>query len=74
MNDKAIDHYNLTLHEIEKGMPLNQVREILKHYESLEEYEECQGIFMALEVVSFNVLTELVRNNKNKIKVKWKKQ
>jgi len=74
MNDKVIDHYNLTLYEIEKGMTLSDARGILKHYEELEEYEECQGIFMALKVVSFNVLTELVRNNKNKIKVKWKKQ
>ena len=74
MNDKAIDHYNLTLYEIEKGMTLSEARGILKQYEELEEYEECQGIFMALKVVSFNILTKLVRNNKNKIKVKWKKQ
>jgi hypothetical protein len=71
MNDKAIDHYNLTLYEIEQGTTLKQVRDILKHYEQLELYEECQGIHLALEIISFNVLTDLIKN-KQKIKLKWK--
>jgi len=71
MNDKAIDHYNLTLYEIEQGTTLKQVRNILKHYEDLELYEECQGIHLALEIISFNVLTDLIKN-KQKIKIKWK--
>lgn len=71
MNDKAIDHYNLTLYEIERGTTLKQVRDILKHYEDLELYEECQGINLALEIISFNVLTDLIKN-KQKIKLKWK--
>jgi hypothetical protein len=71
MNDKAIDHYNLTLYEIEQGTTLKQVRDILKHYEQLELYEECQGIHLALEIISFNVLTDLIKN-KQKIKIKWK--
>jgi hypothetical protein len=71
MNDKAIDHYNLTLYEIEQGTTLKQVRDILKHYEDLELYEECQGIHLALEIISFNVLTDLIKN-KQKIKLKWK--
>ena len=71
MNDKAIDHYNLTLYEIEQGTTLKQVRNILKHYEDLELYEECQGIHLALEIISFNVLTDLIKN-KQKIKLKWK--
>jgi hypothetical protein len=71
MNDKAIDHYNLTLYEIEQGTTLKQVRDILKHYEDLELYEECQGIHLALEIISFNVLTDLIKN-KQKIKIKWK--
>jgi hypothetical protein len=72
MNDKAIDHYNLTLYEIERGTTLTQVRNILKHYEDLELYEECQGINLALQIISFNVLTDLSKNNKQKIKLKWK--
>ncbi len=71
MNDKAIDHYNLTLYEIERGTTLTQVRDILKHYEDLELFEECQGIHLALEIISFNVLTDLIKN-KQKIKIKWK--
>ena len=73
MNNKAIDHYNLTLYEIEKGMTLSEARDILKHYEELEEYEECQGIHLAIEVVSFHILTELIKDKKKK-KIKWKKQ
>jgi len=71
MNDKAIDHYNLTLYEIEKGMTLSEARDTLKHYEELEEYEECQGIHLAIEVVSFHILTELIKDKKKK-KIKWK--
>jgi len=75
MNDKATEHYNITLYEIEQGTSLNQIRNILKEYEAEELYEECQGIHLAIEIVSFNVLTELIKHTKKqKIKIRWKRK
>jgi hypothetical protein len=75
MNDKATEHYNITLYEIEQGTSLNQIRNILKEYEAAELYEECQGIHLAIEIVSFNILTGLIKQTKKqKIKIRWKRK
>jgi hypothetical protein len=75
MNDKATEHYNITLYEIEKGMTIEQIRNILKEYEAKELYEECQGINLALQIVRFNTLTKLVKKSKKqKIKTQWKRK
>ena len=75
MNDKATEHYNITLYEIEQGMTIPHLRLILKEYEVEELYEECQGIHLAIEIVSFNVLMELIKQSKKqKIKLKWKRK
>ena len=70
MNDKATEHYNITLYEIEQGTTIEQIRNILKEYEAKELFEECQGIHLALEIISFNVLTRLIQQYK-KVKIKW---
>ena len=73
MNDKATEHYNITLYEIEQGTSIAHLRLILKEYEAEELYEECQGIHLAIEIVSFNVLMELIKQSKKqKIKIRWK--
>lgn len=75
MNDKATEHYNITLYEIEQGVTIPHLRLILKEYEDAELYEECQGIHLAMEIVLFNVLTKLIKQNKKqKIKIKWKQK
>ena len=75
MNDKATEHYNITLYEIEQGTTIAHLRLILKEYEAEELYEECQGIHLAIEIVSFNVLTELIKQSKKqKIKIRWKRK
>jgi len=72
MNDKATDHYNITLHEIEQGMSIQELRNILQSYQDAELYEECQGIHLAIEIVAFNVLTQLIKESKKqKLKIKW---
>jgi len=72
MNDIATEHYNITLYEIEQGMTIEQIRLILKEYETAELYEECQGIHLAIEIVAFNVLTQLIKESKKqKLKIKW---
>jgi hypothetical protein len=75
MNDIATEHYNITLYEIEQGMTIEQIRLILKEYEAAELYEECQGIHLALEIVAFNTLTQLIKESKKqKIKIRWKQK
>lgn len=75
MNDKATDHYNITLYEIEQGTTIDELRFILKEYEAAELYEECQGIHLAIEIVLFNILTELTKQSKKqKIKIRWKRK
>jgi hypothetical protein len=75
MNDKATEHYNITLYEIEQGTSIAHLRLILKEYEAAELYEECQGIHLAIEIVSFNVLMELIKQSKKqKIKIRWKRK
>ena len=75
MNDKATEHYNITLYEIEQGTSIAHLRLILKEYEAEELYEECQGIHLAIEIVSFNILIELAKQSKKqKIKLKWKRK
>ena len=75
MNDKATEHYNITLYEIEQGTSIAHLRLILKEYEAEELYEECQGIHLAIEIVSFNVLTELIKQSKKqKIKIRWRRK
>lgn len=75
MNDKATEHYNITLYEIEQGTSIAHLRLILKEYEAEELYEECQGIHLAIEIVSFNILIELIKQSKKqKIKIKWKRK
>lgn len=72
MNDKATEHYNITLHEIEQGTSIEELRNILQTYQDAELYEECQGIYLAIEIVSFNVLTQLIKESKKqKLKIKW---
>jgi hypothetical protein len=75
MNDKATEHYNITLYEIEQGTSIEQIRLILKEYEAEQLYEECQGIHLAVEIVSFNILTQLIKESKKqKIKIRWKRK
>jgi hypothetical protein len=75
MNDKATEHYNITLYEIEQGTSIAHLRLILKEYEAAELYEECQGIYLAIEVISFNILTGLIKQTKKqKIKIRWKRK
>jgi hypothetical protein len=75
MNDIATEHYNITLYEIEQGTSIAHLRLILKEYEAEQLYEECQGIHLALEIVSFNILTQLIKKSKKqKIKIRWKRK
>lgn len=72
MNDIAAEYYNISLFEYENGTSLPELRKAIDYYEKTEEYEVCQGISLAVGVISFSILTKLVKETNNKIKLKWK--
>jgi hypothetical protein len=73
MKEITAEHYNLAIYEYEQGMTLEELREVIKHYEDLELFEVCQGVHLAVEVIRFNILYELALEQKIKTKkLKWK--
>ncbi len=59
------EYFQLTLLDIENGKTITEVVELLKELESYELYEECAGIKLALEHISFQAITDL-HKQKNK--------
>jgi len=73
MKEITAEHYNLAIYEYEQGMSLEELRVVIKHYEDLEQFEVCQGVHLAVEVIRFNILFELALEQKIKTKkLKWK--
>jgi hypothetical protein len=73
MKEITAEHYNLALYEYEQGMSLEELREVIKHYEDLQLYEVCQGVHLAVEVIRFHILFDLAVKQKIKTKkLKWK--
>jgi len=73
MKEITAEHYNLALYEYEQGMSLEELREVIKHYEDLELFEICQGDHLAVEVIRFHILFDLAVQQKIKTKkLKWK--
>jgi hypothetical protein len=73
MKEITAEHYNLAIYEYEQGMTLEELREVIKHYEDLQLFEVCQGVHLAVEVIRFNILFELALEQKIKTKkLKWK--
>jgi hypothetical protein len=62
--------FAFTLMDISEGCSLQEMREVLTHYEELEEYEACSGIHLAIEVSSFLTLTAVVEEfNKKELEL-----
>ena len=72
MKEIANEHYHLAIYEYQQGTSLDELRDIVKHYEDLELYEVCQGVHLAIEIISFNILYQLAKETKHKLKLKWK--
>ena len=55
MNKKVTNEfYLLALLDIENGVTLDQLKETLKMYESLEDYEACAGILKAIKEYEYD--------------------
>jgi hypothetical protein len=54
-------------------MSLEELREVIKHYEDLQLFEVCQGVHLAVEVIRFHILFDEAKKQEIKTKkLKWK--
>jgi DNA-binding transcriptional MerR regulator len=67
VNEKDIkeEYYLMSIHDYRKGTPLSKLKKILKLYEQTEMYEQCAGIYKAIQEIEMKELikiTKLIRN------------
>jgi hypothetical protein len=72
MNQSRIDeHFAIALYELEQGITFAELRDIIKEYEDIEDYEVCAGIYKAVDYVSFHTLTQVSKQLENKIELNY---
>ncbi len=55
MNKKVVNEfYLLALLDIQKGVTLDELKQTLKMYEDLEDYEACAGILKAIKEYEYD--------------------
>lgn len=66
------EYFNLAMYDLEDGMSINDLRNLLKEYASQELYWECAGIQKAIEHMGFMLLTLMSdKLNKQEIKLNY---
>ena len=66
------EYYNLAMYDLEDGMSINDLRNLLEEYENQELYWECAGIQKAIDHMSFMLLTLMSdKLNKQEIKLNY---
>ena len=73
-DSKIAEYFALTTYELEKGVSVQEIEDILKEYEKREMYLECAGIYNALEVYKFTAtvdIAKLVSRDKIKNNIKF---
>jgi|TARA_R110000744_G_scaffold50473_2_gene109118 hypothetical protein len=66
------EYFNLSMYDLEDGMSVNDLRNLLKEYEAQELYWECAGIQEAIEQMSFMILTLMTKKlNTKEIKLNY---
>ena len=71
---KAIieEYFNLAMYDLEDGMSINDLRNLLEEYASQELYWECAGIQKAINHMGFMLLTLMSdKLNKQEIKLSY---
>ena len=62
MNKDIIqEYYYLTLLDIREGVPLDELEEIIKLYEEVEDYEACAGILKAIQETRYDTLQNIIK-------------
>lgn len=51
------EYFNLAMYDLEDGMSIDDLRNLLKEYENQQLYWECAGIQKAIDHMSFMLLT-----------------
>jgi len=66
------EYFNLAMYDLEDGMSINDLRNLLKEYENQQLYWECAGIQKAIDHMSFMLLTLMSdKLNKREIKLNY---
>ena len=51
------EYFNLSMYDLEDGLSIDDLRNLLQEYESNEMYWECAGIQKAIDQMTFRILT-----------------
>jgi short-subunit dehydrogenase involved in D-alanine esterification of teichoic acids len=66
------EYFNLAMYDLEDGMSIDDLRNLLKEYENQQLYWECAGIQKAIDHMSFMLLTLMSdKLNKREIKLNY---
>jgi len=66
------EYFNLAMYDLEDGMSINDLRNLLEEYASQELYWECAGIQKAINHMGFMLLTLMSdKLNKQEIKLSY---
>ncbi len=66
------EYFNLAMYDLEDGLSIDDLRNLLKEYENNEMYWECAGIQKAIDHMSFMLLTLMSdKLNKQEIKLNY---
>lgn len=66
------EYFNLAMYDLEDGLSIDDLRNLLKEYENNEMYWECAGIQKAIDQMTFRILTLMSdKLNKQEIKLNY---
>jgi len=51
------EYFNLSMYDLEDGLSIDDLRNLLQEYENNEMYWECAGIQKAIDQMTFRILT-----------------
>jgi hypothetical protein len=60
MHQTIYEYYALTLYELENGVTITELQQMLNEYIQLEQYLACAGIHRAIEHYKFYILYHLI--------------
>ncbi len=66
------EYFNLSMYDLEDGLSIDDLRNLLQEYESNEMYWECAGIQKAIDQMTFRILTLMSEKlSKQEIKLNY---
>lgn len=66
MNKDIVEEfYYLTLIDIREGVSLEELEDIIKLYEEVEDYEACAGILKAVNEARYDTINNINEKNNN---------